>query len=82
VIAAYAALLEPKLAEVMLLDPPTSHRDGPIFLNVLRVVDIPAALSLLAPRTLTIYTSRLEAFDATAAIYRVAGGKLNFQSPP
>ena len=50
IIAAYAALFEPAVAEVMVVDPLASHRDGPIFLNVLRVLDVPAAIGLLAPR--------------------------------
>src|SRR5205823_3650221 len=41
IIAAYAALFEPLVREVVIVDPPTSHRDGPIFLNVLRVLDVP-----------------------------------------
>ena len=41
VIAAYAALFEPAAAEVVVVDPLSSHHDGPIFLNVLRVLDVP-----------------------------------------
>jgi cephalosporin-C deacetylase-like acetyl esterase len=76
VIAAYAALLEPRLSEAVVVDPPASHRDGPIFLNVLRVLDVPEALGLLAPRPLTVYTSQAGAFGSTASIYRVVGGTL------
>ncbi|MEY2410913.1 MAG: hypothetical protein QOF48_3583 [Verrucomicrobiota bacterium] len=79
VIAAYAALFEPRLSEVVVVDPPTSHRTGPIFLNVLRVVDVPQALGLLAPRPLTILTAQSEAFGDTSAIYRVAGGEIQLR---
>jgi hypothetical protein len=65
-----------------LLDPPASHRDGPIFLDVLRVVDIPEALGLLAPRPLAIYASDGKVFDSTAAIYRAAGGELKMRASP
>src|SRR5262249_30286251 len=41
IIAAYAALFEPSIASVVAVDPPASHRDGPHFLNVLRVLDVP-----------------------------------------
>ena len=41
VIAAYAALFEPSVREVIAVDPPTSHCEGPIFLGVLRVLDAP-----------------------------------------
>ncbi len=73
IIAAYAALLEPSIKEVILIDPPTTHKDGPYFLNVLRVLDIPEALGLLAPRRLTIIGGKNKAFDRTAEIYRLAG---------
>ncbi|HEY7328750.1 MAG TPA: acetylxylan esterase [Gemmataceae bacterium] len=73
ILAAYAALLEPSIKEVIIVDPPKSHRDGPIFLNVLRVLDIPEALGLLAPRRLTLIDAKDKAFDRTAEIYRLAG---------
>ena len=73
IIAAYAALFEPSIKEVIIVDPPTSHRDGPHFLNVLRVLDIPDALGLLAPRPLTLINAKDKAFDRTAEIYKLAG---------
>jgi cephalosporin-C deacetylase-like acetyl esterase len=73
VIAAYAALFEPSIREIVIVDPPTSHRDGPHFLNVIRVLDIPDALGLLAPRPLTIIGGKDKAFDRTAEIYKLAG---------
>jgi cephalosporin-C deacetylase-like acetyl esterase len=82
VIAAYAALFEPRLAEIVAVDPPASHRDGPIFLNVLRVLDLPDALGMLAPRPLTIHTVQHRAFARTLSIYSVAGGILSIQSLP
>ena len=82
VIAAYAALFEPRLAEIVAVDPLASHRDGPIFLNVLRVLDVPDALGMLAPRPLTIHTVEDRAFARTASIYSVAGGILRIQSLP
>jgi cephalosporin-C deacetylase-like acetyl esterase len=72
--AAYAALFEPSIKEVVIVDPPVSHRDGPIFLNVLRVLDIPDALGLLAPDVkLTLVNAKDKAFDRTTEIYRLAG---------
>ena len=74
VIAAYAALFVPgAVQEVELIDPPASHKDGPIFLNVLRVLDVPDALGMLAPRKLTLVNAKDKAFDRTAAIYKTAG---------
>lgn len=73
ILAAYAALFEPSIKEVIVIDPPKSHMEGPHFLNVLRVLDIPEALGLLAPRPLTIIGGKDAAFDRTAEIYRLAG---------
>ncbi len=73
ILAAYAALFEPSIKEVIVIDPPKSHKEGPHFLNVLRVLDIPEALGLLAPTPLTIIGGQDAAFDRTAEIYRLAG---------
>jgi hypothetical protein len=75
VVAAYAALFEPRIGRTLLVDPPASHRSGPIFLNVLRVLDIPDALGLLAPRPLTIHTTETAAFERTAEIYGLTSGR-------
>ena len=64
---------EPSIKEVIVIDPPKSHKEGPYFLNVLRVLDIPEALGLLAPTPLTIIGGNDAAFDRTAEIYRLAG---------
>lgn len=82
VIAAYAAVLDPRIGEVVVVDPPASHRDGPIFLNILRVLDVPEAFGLLAPRPLTVYASQADAFDATTTIYRAASGALALRPLP
>ena len=83
VLAAYAALFVPgAMAEVVIVDPPTSHRDGPHFLNVMRVLDIPDALGLLAPDiplTLVGKNAKDKAFDRTAAIYKAAGAADKFK---
>ena len=73
ILAAYAALFEPSIKEVIVINPPKSHKEGPHFLGVLRVLDIPEALGLLAPTPLTIVGGNDPAFDRTAEIYRLAG---------
>jgi hypothetical protein len=73
IVAAYAAFLEKEINEVVVINPPTSHRDGPHFPNVMRTLDIPDALGLLAPRPLTIIGGKDKAFDRTAEIYKLAG---------
>jgi dienelactone hydrolase len=75
ILAAYAALFEPAVGEVVVVDPPSSHREGPNFLNVLRILDIPEALGMLAPRRLTLVNARDRAFDKTAQIYKLAGAE-------
>jgi dienelactone hydrolase len=79
VLAAYAALLEPSAAEVIAINPPRSHRDGPTFLGVLRVLDIPTAFGLLAPTPLTLIDAGDPAFDQSAQIYERAGAKSAFK---
>lgn len=44
--ALYAALFEPGIASVRAADLPPSHRDGPDYLNVLQVLDLPDTIEL------------------------------------
>ncbi|HVV72045.1 MAG TPA: hypothetical protein VHI52_11195, partial [Verrucomicrobiae bacterium] len=48
--AAYAALFEPSVAHLELSRIPSSHRQGPDYLNVLKMWDTPQLLDLLAGR--------------------------------
>jgi len=50
-IALYASLFEPDIAGLDLWYLPDSLRDGPVFLNVLRYMDIPDALAMVSERT-------------------------------
>jgi hypothetical protein len=83
IIAAYTLLFVPGVIhELVIADPPASHREGPHFLNVLRVLDIPEALGLLAPDiklTLVGEKAKDKAFDRTAAIYKLAGAEDKFR---
>ena len=47
----YAALFEPGIDGVMLGALPKSHRVGPDYLNVLRILDIPQAVAMAAERS-------------------------------
>lgn len=69
----YAALLEPSVHQVMLVDPPSSHRHGPIFLNILRHTDLPEAAALLAPRRLIFYGNMAPAYEYTKHVYSLLG---------
>jgi dienelactone hydrolase len=75
VLAVYAALVEPEIDGVILIAPPKSHmeKESPTFLNVLRVLDIPEAIGLLAPRPVTIRGPDAALADRVAAIYQRAG---------
>jgi len=46
----YASLFEPGISGMTLSDLPASHQDGPDYLNVLRVMDIPVALKIAEGR--------------------------------
>ncbi|MFQ3649133.1 MAG: prolyl oligopeptidase family serine peptidase [Gemmataceae bacterium] len=50
VLLAYAALFEPSIQEVIAIRPTPTHLQGPHFLGILRVMDVPTAFGLLAPR--------------------------------
>ena len=51
----YASFFEPDVARVDLWHPPASHREGPIFLNVRRILDMPQAVALAFPKQVRIY---------------------------
>lgn len=71
VVGLYAALFDDHIDEVILHDPPTTHRRGPALLNVLRITDIPEAAAALAPRKLTFIDDMPRAFETTASVYRL-----------
>jgi dienelactone hydrolase len=72
-IGLYAAILDDAIAQAMLVNPPTTHADAPIFLNVLRYTDLPEAAGLVAPRHLTFYNRMPEPYEYTRHIYRLYG---------
>jgi hypothetical protein len=47
----YASLFEPDVGRLDLWHLPESHQNGPIFLNVLRVLDTPQAVAMAAERS-------------------------------
>lgn len=69
----YAAILDSRIHQVMLMDAPESHRQGPIFLNVLRYTDLPEAAALLAPRRLNFYGHMPAAYEYSRRIYALHG---------
>jgi len=73
ILALYAAILDERIHQVLLLDPPSSHVEGPYFLNILRYTDLPEAAALLAPRRLNFYRRMPPAYEPTRGIYRLYG---------
>ena len=75
VLSAYAALLEPEIAELFLFHPQHSHMEdsAPAILNVLRVCDIPDVVGMLAPRSTTIVSDSPDFRQVTARIFQLAG---------
>lgn len=47
-VALYAALFEPNIQRLDLHQLPASHRQGPVFFNVLRILDTPQAVAMAA----------------------------------
>lgn len=67
VLACYAALFEPRVKRLDLHKLPVSHApDGPPLLNVLRTLDIPQALAMIAER------SQVAVYDADPAVSEFA----------
>ena len=73
----YAGILDESISQVVLMEPPLSHREGPIFLNILRYTDLPEAAALLAPRRLIFFGRIPEAYQPTHLIYRLLGKPAN-----
>jgi len=75
--ALYASLFEPNITRLDLHGLPSSHDQGPAYLNVLRFLDIPTATVLAAERSKVIlYTSDDETWKPTVETV----GKLGFSS--
>jgi dienelactone hydrolase len=79
-LAAYAGLIEPEIAGVLLTNPLLTHADAkaPQFLSVLRVCDVPDVLGMLAPKPLGIINGDATVkeparLDKIKAIYDAAG---------
>jgi dienelactone hydrolase len=47
----YATIMQPGAARIDLYELPTTHREGPIYLNVQRKLDMPQAVALAAEKT-------------------------------
>jgi dienelactone hydrolase len=70
-IALYAGLFKPVVERFELHRLPASHRDGPTFLNVLRVLDMPQAVALAFPRQVTLTDANPAAWSWPAAVAKL-----------
>ncbi|MBU0607161.1 MAG: acetylxylan esterase [Armatimonadetes bacterium] len=75
VLAIYAALMDELVAEVILADPPETHREPetPEFLDILPTGDLPENLALLYPRPITFLGAMPGAYEWTAEVYGKLG---------
>lgn len=82
----YASIFEPSVARLDLYELSATHRDGPIFLNVARFLDMPQAVALAAGQTPTvIYSDDSSVFKyASQVAEKLAWSKkqLQFRKPP
>jgi hypothetical protein len=79
----YASLEVPDVAELRLMAMPSSHQDGPDYLNVLRILDIPQALAMAAGRAPVVVAgsvgSLTDASYATQVAKRLGWGEKRIQ---
>jgi cephalosporin-C deacetylase-like acetyl esterase len=68
-IALYAALFEPYVESLDLHRLPSSHREGPDFLNVLRILDVPQTVAMVATKShVRIHGSDADAWEFPLAV--------------
>jgi dienelactone hydrolase len=74
-LALYAAALDPRIHQVMLMDPPETHAasGAPVFLNVLRYTDLPEVAALAAPRRVNFFGRIPPAYQAARAVFQLYG---------
>jgi hypothetical protein len=77
----YASLFEPDIKRLDLYDLPATHRNGPIFLNVNRYLDMPQAVAMAAERSkVVIYTDGDQDGDADWKYPRAVAEKLGWDA--
>lgn len=67
----YAALFEPGLSELQLESLPVTHREGPVFLNVRKIIDLPQAVAMaLTHSRIVLMGTEAEAWSWPQALAR------------
>jgi hypothetical protein len=73
-IALYASLFEPAVAQLELENLPATHREGPIFLNVSRYLEMPQAVAMAAERShVSIVEDKPGAWEYPRAVAKQLG---------
>lgn len=68
----YASLWEDKISRIDLHELPSSHQQGPSYLNVMRFLDLPQAASLAAERSrLRLYDAKPESWQYLTEVAKV-----------
>jgi hypothetical protein len=70
-LALYAAALQPEIEQVTLIDPPSTHVNGPYFLNVLRNTDLPEMAAMIAPRRVNFYGRMPQGYEPARQVYKL-----------
>ena len=71
----YAAMIDNNVAKLELIEPNTTHRNGPYLLNVSRILNVPQAIAVAALNTsIQIRTSETDAFQYLSRIGGLGGG--------
>ncbi len=80
-ICLYASLFEPKVTRLDLWNPPASHHQGPIFLNIRRFFDMPQAMAMAEDKQVKLYVSDEKEAKAWAWTQQLLSqlGKKSFQ---
>jgi len=73
-VALYATLFGQPVQKLTLTDLPTTHRNGPYFLNVSRILEMPQAVAMAAERSpVTLKTTEPAAWDYPQAVAKKLG---------
>jgi hypothetical protein len=79
-IALYAALFDEQLESLTLRGLSPSHRTGPDFLNVLRVLDVPQTVAMVMEKTpVRLETDDVAAWEFSQSVARVLGREKHFK---
>lgn len=70
-IALYAGLFEPRVERFDLHGLPPSHREGPHFLGVQRVLDMPHGVALALPRKVMLYGADAKAWEFATGVAKL-----------